>query len=100
MATDSEESSTALLPEVAPPQTRPLRGWAVLLHNDETNEVTFVVRTVIHLARLTPTEAFDRTMEADDSGVALLLVTHRERAELLQEQFQSCGLTVTIEPAP
>ena len=31
--------------------------------------------------------------------VALLLVTHRERAELIQEQFQTRGLTVTIEPA-
>ncbi len=100
MATAPDDSCTALLPEVAQPQTRPMRGWAVLLHNDDTNDVEFVVRTVINLARLTPTEAFDRTMEADDAGVALLLVTHRERAELLEEQFQSCGLTVTIEPAP
>jgi hypothetical protein len=27
------------------------------------------------------------------------MVTHRERAELIQEQFQTRGLTVTIEPA-
>ena len=33
------------------------------------------------------------------TGVALLLTTHKERAELYQEQFQSKGLTVTIEPA-
>ena len=32
-------------------------------------------------------------------GVALLLVTHKERAELYADQFQSKGLTVTIEPA-
>jgi hypothetical protein len=25
-------------------------------------------------------------------------VTHKERAELYVEQFQSCSLTVTIEP--
>ena len=29
----------------------------------------------------------------------MLLVTHKERAELYQEQFESKGLTVTIEPA-
>jgi len=37
--------------------------------------------------------------EADKTGVALLLTTHKERAELYQEQFTSKGLTVTIEPA-
>ena len=37
--------------------------------------------------------------EAHETGIALLLVTHKERAELYQEQFQSKGLTVTIEPA-
>ena len=30
---------------------------------------------------------------------SLLLTTHKERAELYQEQFTSKGLTVTIEPA-
>jgi hypothetical protein len=29
----------------------------------------------------------------------MLLVTHRERAELIQDQFQTRGLTVTIEPS-
>jgi ATP-dependent Clp protease adapter protein ClpS len=43
-------------------------------------------------------QALQRTVEADKTGVALLLVTHKERAELYQEQFQSKGLTVTIEP--
>jgi ATP-dependent Clp protease adapter protein ClpS len=40
-----------------------------------------------------------RTIEAHQSGVSMLLVTHRERAELIQDQFQTRGLTVTIEPA-
>ena len=38
-------------------------------------------------------------VEADDTGVALILTTHKERAELYQEQFTSKGLVVTIEPA-
>jgi ATP-dependent Clp protease adapter protein ClpS len=100
MSAAEESSATAVLPEVEPPPLKPMRGWSVLLHNDDKNEVSFVVRTVIHLARLAPGEAFERTMEANDEGASLLLVTHREHAELLQEQFQSCGLTVTIEPAP
>ena len=32
-------------------------------------------------------------------ALALVTVTHKERAELYQEQFQSKSLTVTIEPA-
>jgi ATP-dependent Clp protease adapter protein ClpS len=36
--------------------------------------------------------------EADKTGVALILVTHKERAELYKDQFESKGLTVTIEP--
>ncbi|MBL9141975.1 MAG: ATP-dependent Clp protease adaptor ClpS [Phycisphaerae bacterium] len=97
---DAHEGSTATLPEVVPAPPKPLPGWSVLLHNDDVNEVTFVARSVVEIARLSVSDAIERTLEADESGVALLLVTHRERAELLQEQFQSRGLSVTIEPAP
>jgi len=37
--------------------------------------------------------------EAHKTGVALLLVTHKERAELYAEQFATFKITVTIEPA-
>ncbi len=59
----------------------------------------FVIRTVMELTPLKEQEALLRTTEAHRTGVALLLVTHKERAELYQDQFQSKGLTVTIEPA-
>ena len=84
-------------PQQKPPQ--PLPPWKVLLHNDDKNEFHFVIRTVMELTPLKEQEAVDRTTEANDTGVALLLVTHKERAELYQEQFQSKGLVVTIEPA-
>jgi ATP-dependent Clp protease adapter protein ClpS len=101
MAEDStQHGGTAVLePDVAPPQRKPMPGWAVLLHNDDVNEFAFVARSVVEFARLSATEAAERTVEAHESGVALLLVTHRERAELMQEQFETRGLTVTIEPA-
>ena len=44
-------------------------------------------------------DAQNRTLEAHNAGVSLLLTTHKERAELYQDQFKSKGLTVTIEPA-
>ena len=96
---DGPEGVAVLEPETAPPQRRQMPGWAVLLHNDDVNEFSFVTRSVVEFARLSVSDAMDRTVEAHKSGVALLLVTHRERAELIQEQFQTRGLTVTIEPA-
>jgi len=84
-------------PQATPP--KPLPPWKVLLHNDDKNEIGFVVRTVMELTPLKEQDAKLRTMEANETGVALLLVTHKERAELYQDQFESKGLTVTIEPA-
>ena len=80
-----------------PPKMLP--PWKVLLHNDDKNEVPFVVGTIVELTPLNEQDAKLRTLEAHETGVALLLTTHKERAELYKDQFESKGLTVTIEPA-
>jgi len=79
------------LPGMLPP-------WKVLLHNDDVNSGEFVVLTIMELTPLKEQDAILRMLEADQTGVALLLVTHKERAELYKDQFESKGLTVTIEP--
>ena len=84
-------------PAKKPPQ--PLPPWKVLLHNDDKNEMMFVIETIVSLTPLNEQAAKQRTLEAHESGVALLLTTHKERAELYKEQFASKSLTVTIEPA-
>ena len=81
------------------PPSKHLPPWKVLLHNDDKNDYLFVVTTIVQLTPLKEQEAVLRMKEAHETGVALLLTTHKERAELYQEQFQSKGLTVTIEPA-
>src|SRR5438552_17886571 len=96
-ATAKPKRQVKTAPKQKPPQ--PLPPWKVLLHNDDKNEVLFVVKTVMELTPLNEQDAKQRTLEANDTGVALLLTTHKERAELYQEQFQSKGLIVTIEPA-
>lgn len=85
------------VPKKKPPQMLP--PWKVLLHNDDKNDMLFVVATIMELTPLQQEEAIDRMAEAHKTGVALLLVTHKERAELYQDQFASKGLTVTIESA-
>jgi ATP-dependent Clp protease adaptor protein ClpS len=104
-SSESGASSTATKPKRArksapkkkPPQALP--PWKVLLHNDDKNDVGYVVDTIMQLTSLNQQDAELRTKEADKTGLALLLTTHKERAELYQEQFTSKGLTVTIEPA-
>jgi ATP-dependent Clp protease adaptor protein ClpS len=80
------------LPGMLPP-------WKVLLHNDDKNDMKFVVESIVELTPLNTQDALLRMLEAHETGVALLLTTHKERAELYKDQFQTKGLTVSIEPA-
>ncbi len=93
------ERATKKSPAKKQPPSQPLPPWKVLLHNDDKNDAVFVVDTIIELTPLNKQDAMTRMLEADQTGLALLLVTHKERAELYRDQFESKGLTVTIEPA-
>ncbi len=94
-------TATQAPPKKSPAKTPPkqLPPYKVLLHNDDHNDMLYVVAVIRKLTGLNKVEAITRMWEAHTTGVALLLVTHKERAELYVDQFASCGLTVTIEPA-
>jgi ATP-dependent Clp protease adaptor protein ClpS len=96
-AATQPRKETKRVPKKKPPGLLP--PWKVLLHNDDKNDRLFVVETIVELTPLNAQDAEIRMKEADDTGVALLLTTHKERAELYKDQFESKGLTVTIEPA-
>ncbi len=83
----------------SPAPARTLPQFRVLLHNDDVNELRYVVRTIIELTRMDSGRAMQVTVTAHTTGVALVLHAHRERAELYREQFAARGLKVTIEPA-
>jgi len=74
-----------------------LPPWKVLLHNDDHNNAEFILHHVKKIARLEESEAMKCIMGAHENGVALLLTTHQERAELYVEQFESFDIKVTIE---
>ncbi len=108
------ESQVAVLPEIdegpnpsAAPTKKPARPsrkpkqlppFKVLLHNDDVNTFAHVILAILKLTTLELEQAVLKTVEAHESGVALLLVTHKERAELYSEQFATFQITVTIEP--
>lgn len=102
-STGKDEPRTAVAERPAPASAKPpsknLPPYRVLLHNDDVNEPLYVVATLMELALLGKERSLLVMMEAEQSGVALVLVTHKERAELYQEQFQSKSLVVSIEPA-
>ena len=72
-ATAKPKRATKTQPKPKPPQMLP--PWKVLLHNDDKNDMPHVISTIMELT------------------------THKERAELYKDQFESKGLVVTIEPA-
>ena len=96
-ATAKPKRAAKPAPKKKPPGMLP--PWKVLLHNDDKNTMQHVIRTIVQLTPLNEQDAERRMTEAHRTGVALLLVTHKERAELYKDQFESKGLTVTIEPA-
>lgn len=95
------QGPVATAPAQAPakPVAKLLPPYRVLLHNDDENAIEDVVESILMLTPLRHADAVMKTLEAHETGVALLLVTHRERAELYVEQFHSRRLSVTIEPA-
>lgn len=80
-------------------KSQQLPPYKVLLHNDDVNDMAYVVRTIMELVHLNRQDAEKRMWEAHTTGLAMLLVTHKEKAELIAEQFASKRLTVTFEPA-
>jgi len=95
------QGRVAVAEKPAPAKTRgpvdALPQFKVLLHNDAVNTVEHVVDSIMELTPLDHGRAVEVTLEANNAGVALVLVTHKERAELYRDQFQSKKLTVTIE---
>lgn len=95
------EDTTAVLeprPGHLAPVPTALPRWQCLLVNDDVNDMEYVAETIIELTRISLVDACRRMLEAHETGAALLMVTHREHAELLQEQFRSRRLVLAIEP--
>jgi ATP-dependent Clp protease adaptor protein ClpS len=92
-------SSVTTLPESG---TRPLilPPYAVILHNDDHNDMVYVVRSLLMcVPEVSPERAVEIMYEAHESGRAVVVVCPLERAELYRDRLESRGLTATIEKA-
>jgi len=82
--------------------SRPLMlpPYAVILHNDDHNDMEHVVRSLpLCVPEISPDQAVQIMFEAHQAGRALVIVCPLERAELYRNRLESRGLTATIEKA-
>lgn len=77
----------------------PLPPWRVLLHDDEVHERSYVADVLNDALPLSYAAAMQRVIQAHRHGVALILITHRELAELYYLQLSKRDLIVSIEAA-
>jgi ATP-dependent Clp protease adaptor protein ClpS len=87
--TTREEERVALLPP-----------YSVILHNDDVNEMNYVVQSLLMcVPELDSGRAAEIMIEAHQNGRAHVITCPLERAELYRDRLQSRGLTATIEKA-
>ena len=85
--------------EVVLDRTKLLPLYKVIVHNDDYNEMTYVVFALLHSVNtLTVQEAERIMLTAHLTGKAVVIVCPKEAAEYYQERLLSYNLTATIEP--
>jgi ATP-dependent Clp protease adaptor protein ClpS len=90
---------TIVRPDTTPDIVRRLLPpYAVILHNDDVNEMLYVVVTLTAcVPELDVEQAAAIMWEAHHNGQAHVITCPLERAELYRDRLESRGLTATIE---
>ena len=75
-----------------------LPPWAVILHNDDFNNMSYVVTCLVNTVRdLSPERATEIMQEAHAHGRAHVVTCPLEIAEFYRDRLESLILTATIE---
>jgi ATP-dependent Clp protease adaptor protein ClpS len=78
--------------------TKLLPPYKVIVHNDDYNEMTYVVFALLHAVNILSVQEAEHIMlMAHLTGKAVVVVCPKEVAEYYQERLLSYKLTVTIE---
>lgn len=96
--------------EVTETRTRRQPPYAVILHNDDSNSMDFVVMVLRKVFGYTLEKCVGLMLEAHEKGKAAVWIGALEVAELKADQVRSCGsdpfvkkgghpLGVSVEPA-
>lgn len=96
---DDRPAGSRPRPEDSSPPV-PFPRYRVVLQAGAKLDMMLIVRTIMDLTRFGQAEAMHKMWESHHYGRSVLLVTHKERAELYAEQFTAKGLSVALELAP
>ena len=87
------EERASTLAEHLPP-------YSVILHNDESHSMEYVVQALVKsVPELSTERAIEIMLEAHTSDRALVVSCPLERAELYRDRIRTFGLGVSIEKA-
>ncbi len=91
MSTTETKSGVEQRQQVLPP-------WRVILHNDDVNEMMYVVQSLMKtVPALSTQRATEIMLEAHEHGKATVTTCPLELAELYRDRLEGFGLTATIE---
>jgi ATP-dependent Clp protease adaptor protein ClpS len=77
-----------------------LPPWAVILHNDDHNEMLYVISCLLKsVPGLSTRRAAEIMLQAHNHGRARVTTCPLELAELYRDRLEGFGLTATIEKA-
>ncbi|GAC1356701.1 MAG: ATP-dependent Clp protease adapter ClpS [Ktedonobacteraceae bacterium] len=80
-------------------RTKLLPPYKVIIHNDDYNEMNYVIFALVNAVNILTIREAERIMlTAHHNGRAIVTVCPREVAEYYQERLLSYQLTATIEP--
>ncbi len=98
--TERRSSQSQIKPdEIVLDRTRLLPPYKVIVHDDDYNEMNYVVFALVQSVNsLTVQEAERIMLTAHLTGKAVVIVCPKEAAEYYQERLLSYNLTATIEP--
>lgn len=92
---------TAVATEVAEPVNKPdvkqPRAWNVVLLDDDDHTYEYVMDLAQRFFGASLQRAFEIAQTVDKQGRAILTTTHRELAELKQEQVHGFGADFRLE---
>jgi ATP-dependent Clp protease adaptor protein ClpS len=94
-------TTTETRPDIGSQQKQAiLPPWSVILHNDDHNEMVYVVQALVKsVPKLGARRATQIMLEAHKHGQAVVTTCPLELAELYRDRLQTFGLTATIEKA-
>lgn len=75
----------------------PGEGWAVILYNDDHNDMLHVVAMIVKATGFAVERAVEIMMTAHTKGKALVTITEKAQAERIASMLKTGGLTVELQ---